>query len=384
MQWIMANDCPAEDLDRKGHSSRRLIMRWRSWLSAVLCVALPLLQSASGETPNRWTKDQADRWAKEHGWLVGCNFVPSTAVNSLEMWQAETFDPKTIDRELGWAQSLGYNSVRIFLNSLLWEADAKGFTERMEKFLSIADSHQIGAVFVLFDSCFNPDPKLGKQPDPIPRQHNSRWVQCPGPAVLNDPVRRERLKSYVVGVVGHFRNDRRVQFWDVWNEPHADLPPVLPTLEKAFGWTREANPTQPLTSGIWGNWRKIGPLEKLQLEQSDIITFHNYQPLAVVKDEVETLRRYGRPVICTEFMARTEGSTFDPILGYFRQQRVGAASAALVEGRIQCKYPWDSLEGKKYPEEPAVWFHDVFRKDGSPYDAGEVEYIRSITGAKKP
>ncbi len=362
------------------------MMSWRFLLSAVLLVVLPLSQSASGEPVPRWTNAQADRWAKEHGWLVGCNFVPSTAVNSLEMWQAETFDPKTIDRELGWAQSLGYNSVRIFLHSLLWQSDSKGFTGRMEKFLSIADKHHIGAVFVLLDSCFNPDPKLGKQPDPIPRRHNSRWVQCPGPAVLNDPARRERLKLYVVGVVAHFRNDRRVQFWDVWNEPHADVPPVLPTLEKAFGWAREARPAQPLTSGIWGNWsakRRIGPLERLQLEQSDIVTFHNYQPLAVVKAEVEALRRYRRPLICTEFMARTEGSTFDPILGYFHQQGVGATSAALVEGRIQCKYPWDSLEGKRYPEEPPVWFHDVFRKDGLPYDAREVAYIRSITGVKK-
>ena len=225
----------------------------------------------SGDAPGRWTKEQADAWAKDRGWLVGCNFLPSTAVNSLEMFQADSFDPATIDRELGWAESLGFNSVRIFLNSLLWQQDDKGFLGRLEEFLAIAEKHHIGAVFVLFDSCWDPEPKLGKQPDPIPRVHNSRWVQSPGSWAFKDPAKREELKYYVLGVVGHFRDDRRVQAWDIWNEPEQDdsgpnvknpmnkeekLKLVILTLEKAFAWARQAKPSQPLTSGLLGGpWK---------------------------------------------------------------------------------------------------------------------------------
>ncbi len=226
-------------------------MHCRFVLLPAFFLATLTLHSAFADAPGRWSKEQANAWAKRQGWLVGCNFLPSTAVNSLEMFQAETFDPKTIDRELGWAESLGYNSVRIFLNSLLWQQDDKGFLERLDKFLAIADKHHIGAVFVLFDSCWDPNPKLGKQPDPIPRVHNSRWIQSPGSWTLKDPAKREALKSYVLGVVGHFRNDRRVQWWDVWNEPEQDdsgpavTHPmnldekhklVILTLEKAFAW----------------------------------------------------------------------------------------------------------------------------------------------------
>src|SRR4029077_2592941 len=45
-----------------------------------------------------WTKERARAWADSTGWLVGSNFIPSTAINQLEMWQAATFDPRTIDR----------------------------------------------------------------------------------------------------------------------------------------------------------------------------------------------------------------------------------------------------------------------------------------------
>jgi hypothetical protein len=368
-----------------------------AFLGAVLT-----LHPALGDAPGRWSKEQANAWAKRQGWLLGCNYLPSTAVNSLEMFQAESFDAKTIDRELGWAESLGYNSVRIFLNSLLWQQDGKGFLKRLDKFLTIADKHHIGAAFVLFDSCWDPNPTLGKQPDPIPRVHNSRWVQSPGSWTLKDAAKREALKHYVLGVVGHFRNDRRVQWWDIWNEPEQDdsgpacthpmnkeekLRLVILTLEKAFAWARQAKPSQPLTSGLlggpWNEPEKLAPLQRLQWENSDVLSFHCYEPLSAVKVRVESLRRQGRPILCTEFMARTYGSMFDPILGYFHDQGVAAYSAALVEGKIQTKFPWDSLNGRKYDAEPSPWFHDVFHNDGRPYDQREVEYIRRVTGVKR-
>jgi hypothetical protein len=368
----------------------------RKMAATVFCILiLSAVPSAGAEPPGRWSAEQARRWAEEHGWLVGCNFIPSTAINQLEMWQADSFDPATIDRELAWAESLGFNSLRVFLHHLLWQDDAKGFLERMEKFLAIAEKHRIGVMFVLFDSCWDPFPKLGKQREPKPHVHNSGWLQSPGAEVLKDPAKQNVLKPYVLGVVGHFHNDRRIHVWDVWNEPDngdsawqgdEKVRRVQPLLEKAFAWAREAKPAQPLTSAVWsGSWddpEKLRPLERFQLDHSDVISFHDYQPLKELRSSVEGLRRYGRPILCTEYMARTEGSTFDPILGYLRKQNVGAYNWGFVSGKTQTIYPWDSWQ-KKYDDEPPLWFHDILRKDGTPYNPRETEYIRSITRPKK-
>jgi GH35 family endo-1,4-beta-xylanase len=346
---------------------------------------------------SRWSIEQARQWQEKQPWLVGCNYIPSTAVNQLEMWQADTFDLKTIDRELGWAQQLGFNSVRVFLHHLLWEQDRDGFLRRMDQFLATAERHGIGVVFVPLDAVWDPYPRLGRQRDPKPHVHNSGWVQSPGAEILGDPHRHDELAGYVKGVIGRFKDDRRVQAWDLFNEPDnpnrssygdkelsnkAEMSLLL--IRKVFAWAREVRPSQPLTSGVWiGNWAdpaKLSPMERFQLEHSDVISFHSYGRLEEARKCVENLRPYGRPILCTEYMARPQGSTFDPILGYFKEQRIGAYNWGFVAGKSQTIYPWDSWT-KTYAAEPPVWFHDIFRADGTPYIAAEVAYIRRITGA---
>lgn len=362
-------------------------------LTAVLWLAaLPL---PAGEP---WTIAQANAWYARQPWPVGCNFGPSTAINQLEMWQAGTFDPQTIDRELGWAADLGFNTVRVYLHDLLWQQDRKGFLKRMEQFLKLADRHRIRVMFVLLDGVWDPFPRLGTQRDPKPHVHNSGWVQSPGVAVIRDPARHDELQPYIYGVIRHFRKDKRILAWDIFNEPDninrpayvQHEPPnkaelIMPLLQKAYGWARAAKPTQPITSGVWiGQWgdpAKLTPMERFMLEESDIISFHSYDPLADVRKCVENLRRYNRPILCTEYMARPRASTFDPILDYFREQKVGAYNWGFVAGKTQTIYPWDSWE-KPYTVEPPVWFHDIFRSDGSPYDPGEVDYIRRVTGRR--
>jgi hypothetical protein len=351
----------------------------------------------AAEAPERWSVEKANDWSKQTGWLVGCNFTPSTAINELEMWQVDTFDLKTIDRELGWAQQLGFNCVRVFLHDLPWQQDSKSFLKRMDEFLNVAHKHHIKVAFVLFDSCWNPNPKSGPQPAPKPFVHNSGWVQCPGSEYMAHPERLDELKPYVQGIVKHFRHDSRIAFWDVFNEPdnlngssyndtEEKLNAAFLLLQKVYAWTREVKPSQPLTSGVWhDDWsdpEKLNRLEKLQLEDSDIVTFHNYGNLANVKKSVASLRGYGRPIICTEYMARPLGSTFNPILGWFKEQNVGAFNWGFVSGKTQTIYPWDSWS-KTYTGEPAVWFHDIFRADGTPFDSQETQYIRSVTGAQK-
>ena len=364
---------------------------WATWGVAVMMIA-----GAAVAEPGRWSEERAKAWGGEHPWLVGCNFSPSGAINQLEMWQAASFDRQGIDRELGWAESLGFNSLRVFLHSLAWQQDPQGFLDRMDEFLALADKHHIGVLFVFFDSCWHPEPKIGTQPAPKPHVHNSGWVQDPGKAVLQDPAAFEQLKPYVQAVAKRFRNDKRIHGWDVWNEPDngndssygarevkdkGEL--VAPKLAQVFAWLREVNPSQPLTSGVWkGDWTadaKLSPTERVQLENSDVISFHAYGDADALTQRIESLRRYGRPILCTEYMARPAGSTFEPNLGVMKNAGVAAYNWGFVAGKTQTVYPWDSWK-KVYTAEPPVWFHDIFRADGTPYRQEEVDYIRSVTG----
>ncbi|MGO8698929.1 MAG: 1,4-beta-xylanase [Limisphaerales bacterium] len=346
-------------------------------------------------TEGRWPEEKARAWHEKTGWLVGCNFMPSTSINQLEMWQAETFDLATIDRELGYAEGLGFNTARVFLHNLLWTQDSEGFLDRMEQFLKLAEKHHIKPIFVFFDSCWDPDPKLGRQREPKPFVHNSGWVQSPGRAYVEHPERLDELKGYVEGVLVHFRDDPRVAFWDLFNEPDNLNDPAymhiedrnksqssLILLNKVFAWSREAHPSQPVSSGVWrGNWgvpAELGDFEKVQLNESDIITFHDYGPPDEVKGRIASLRAYRRPIVCTEYMARPAGSTFDPILGIFKKEGVGACNWGFVSGKTQTIFPWDSWT-KAYTTEPPLWFHDILRKDGTPYKPEEVRYIRKLT-----
>ena len=370
-------------------------MKHLRWLAVLWLIGISVVAAQAPPTQKgRWSEEQAWAWQRKQPWLVGCNFIPSTAINQLEMWQADTFDPGTIERELGYAKNLGFTSVRVFLHDLLWNQDREGFLKRMEQFLEISGRHDIGVMFVLLDSCWNPHPKLGKQPAPKPHVHNSGWVQSPGVELLKDVKRHDELKDYVQGVLRHFRADARIHAWDLINEPDnrntssygkfepPDKPELaLLLLRKVFAWAQEIRPEQPLTTGIWlGDWsthEKLRPIERFSVEQSDIISFHDYADLKSMKKRVGELKRYGRPVVCTEYMARPAKSTFDPHLGYLEEQKVGAYNWGFVIGKTQTQYPWDSWQ-KQYQAEPKVWFHDIFRPDGQPFDAAEVRYIQEL------
>jgi hypothetical protein len=367
------------------------VRRWLTTLTLVVALAPVLVAQV------RWTEDQANFWYGKQPWPVGADFLPSTAINQLEMWQADTFDTATIDRELGWAEGVGMNTMRVFLHNLLWEQDAKGFQQRIDTFLTIAAKHHIRPIFVLFDSCWDPNPKLGPQHPPIPGVHNSGWVQAPGSEVLSDKAQYPRLEKYVKGVVGAFANDQRILAWDVWNEPdnindssygksdpRAKGEIILALLPKVFEWARSVQPAQPLTSGIWrGDWSSLDampPAAKIQIEQSDVISFHDYGWPEIFEAHVKMLQLFHRPLFCTEYMARGVGSTFDTVLPIAKKYHVAAINWGLVAGKSQTYLPWDSWQRPYVLEQPPVWFHDVFRADGTPYREHEVELIRQLTG----
>ena len=362
---------------------------------ALMALALPAAARA------RWSEQAANEWYAHQPWLVGANYIPASAINQLEMWQADTFDPPRIDRELGWAESIGMNTMRVFLHDLLWQQDAKGFKQRIDVFLTIAARHHIRPLFVLFDSVWDPTPHLGKQHDPVPGVHNSGWVQSPGAAELANPARYPTLKAYVKGIVGAFANDERILGWDIWNEPTVEPPTdshwpaqeaphkdelVRKLLPLAFKWARAAGPSQPLTSGLyasagWSSWDKWPRTAQIQIAESDILSFHSYGRPEELTRRIESLLPYHRPILCTEYLARSEGSTFQGALPILKKYHVGAINWGLVAGKTQTIYPWDSWD-KPYTGDHrlAVWFHDVFQSDGRPYSQEEVDLIRQLTG----
>lgn len=337
-------------------------------------------QVEKSETSARWPKEKANDWYKYQEWPRGSNFNPSTAINQLETWQAESFDPQTIDRELGWAKSIGLNCMRVFLHHLAWEVDKEGFKNRMKEYLTIADKNGIKTIFVFFDDCWNPTYKSGKQPAPKPGVHNSGWVRDPGELLYSDPKLINNLEIYVKDILTTFKNDQRILLWDLYNEPGNSNygNKSLMLLTKVFEWGKQVNPSQPLSSGVWS--LGLTELNKFQIENSDVITYHNYDSEVKHGAAIDSLKKCGRPLICTEYMARRNNSLFSNIMPLLKKSKIGAINWGLVAGKSNTKYAWD--EPITDGTEPKLWFHEIFRPDGTPYKQEEVDLIKSLTKSK--
>jgi len=149
----------------------------------------------------RWTPEQAWDWYKRQPWLTGCNFVPSAAINQIEMFAETSFDPETIDRELGWAADIGFNTMCTYLHDLCWREDREGFLSRLDTYLEIASCHGIRTLVTIFDDCWH-EPRAGLQPQPRPGIHNSGWLRSPGRDVLLDQVGDVGLQFGPAGELG--------------------------------------------------------------------------------------------------------------------------------------------------------------------------------------
>lgn len=345
-----------------------------SILFSALSFNLVIAQTSASATV--WPSEKANQWYNAHKWISGADYIPNTAINQLEMWQAETFDPQTIDKELGWAEGIGFNTMRVFLHSLAWKEDPEGFITRVDKYLAIADKHHIQTIFVFFDDCWNKTPHTGKQPEPRTGIHNSGWVQDPGDPASRDSANFPFLKKYVKAVMTHFAHDKRILLWDLYNEPGGSdkFDSSLPLLEGVFAWAREVNPEQPISAGIW-DW-SLEKLNAFQAANSDVITYHNYEEEPSHLRVIQTLKMTGRPLICTEYMARTRNSRFSTIMPMLKKENVGAINWGFVAGKTNTMYAWDTpiADGS----EPTEWFHDIFRRDGTPYRQDEVALIKKL------
>ena len=341
----------------------------------VIAVLALGLQSTLAQ-PKVWSVEQANAWYARQPWLVGANFLPSSAINQLEMWQSETFDPATLSRELGWAASIGMNVMRVYLHDIAWQTDPAGFKQRMDAFLAIAAKHRIRILFTILDDCWNPYAYPGRQPEPQPGIHNSGWVRSPQISVHDNPLRWGVLEAYVKDILSTFRDDKRILMWDLYNEPGNSGYGLgsYELLKRVFEWSWFVRPSQPLTAGIWND---NATYNDFLARSSDVITFHNYSNPEKLEADILAKQKLGRPLICTEYMARTRNSTFQGCLPVLKKYNVGAINWGLVAGKSNTIYAWD----KPMPDgsEPETWFHDVFRKDGTPYQTEEVEVIRRLT-----
>ncbi|MEE1944253.1 cellulase family glycosylhydrolase [Pedobacter sp. KR3-3] len=266
--------------------------------------------------------------------------------------------------------------MRVFLHSLAWKQDPKGFKTRIDQFLAICARHKIVPMFVFFDDCWNKTALEGKQPIPKPGVHNSGWLQDPGDPASKESLNYPFLEKYVTDILSSFGKDKRVLMWDLNNEPgnSGKGDSTIPLLTNVIKWARAARPEQPITIGLW-RW-ELEKLNAIQVANSDVITYHSYEEPNWHERTINLLKIYDRPIICTEYMARTRNSRFSNILPLLKKKNVGAINWGFVDGKTNTKYAWDTPVASG--GEPAEWFHDIFRQDGTPYRREETELIRKL------
>ncbi|MCQ2181767.1 MAG: hypothetical protein MJY50_06895 [Bacteroidales bacterium] len=365
-------------------------MRRISFKSAfmALATAISVMSCSTGsrEADGRWSAEYARQWYEDMEWPVGCDYIPAYAGNQLQMWGAGTWDPEAIDRELGWAEDLGFNTVRIFLHHKLWEDDRDGFFSRIDEFLEIADSHDISSLVTLFTNGGSEERFIGEDISPVKGIHNSIWAQTPGKTIINDPSRWSLVERYEKDVLKTFGKDDRIIAWCLYNEPE-NVPEcnTLPLMKKVFEWAFEIRPSQPVTATVITNpfTRKVKYYERFPIityacEHSDIISYHCYDSTEEHEAFLKMLEPFGRPVFCTEYMARTRGCTLQSTLPLLKGHKVAAYNFGLVNGATQCHYEWNTVEdGVKVPfeQEPELWFHDLLNPDGSARYPEEIEWL---------
>jgi hypothetical protein len=311
------------------------------------------------------------------------------------MFQESTFNIEEIAKEISWAKNIGFNSLRVYLHDLLWE-EKHQFLVRFNDFLDCCQNYEIKPVIVLFDDCHYPFPELGPQPLPVRGIHNSGWKQSPGHKIvteifkLNAKQHLDRLQKYTQELLELYKDDARILMWDLYNEPgqFGIGEKSFTFLEYVWNWAHEIRPSQPLTSCIDG---AIGDsIILLNKIKSDIITFHTYEA-EKLEPTIKELRSIGRPLMCTEYMAREYGTTFEFCLPIFKKYNIACYNWGLVAGRSQTNFNWETIlhlneqrdqgnliyEGDSLTE-PDEWFHDIFRQDGSSFKDEETAFIKKI------
>lgn len=350
----------------------------------------------------QWRAERVRSWYAQQQWGCGFNYLPRTAVNWLEMWQEETFDPATLQQELSWARSYGYNCLRTNLPFTVWEQDRHGLIARIDHFLTIAHQHGLKVMLTLLDDCaFSGDePFIGPQKPPIPGVHNSQGAGSPGREKVLNPACWPQIEAYVKDIIGHFRDDPRIQIWDLYNEPGNSGVFVgeakgmeydtrlaiyaLSLMVQMFSWARQAAPSQPLTVAAWHIPDRSRcetafrhPIDVAALHLSDVISFHAYVDKPGMQGILPRLAEFGRPVLCTEWLARHVDCLLTEQLPLFKAHNIGCYHWGLTQGKTQTWLPWPDITVQD--ASTALWFHDVLTPEGVPYCEKEMALVRALS-----
>ena len=350
---------------------------------SVSGAAASSLSGVSTDSGGRWSEDRIWKWYGDLGTVKGVNYVPRTAVNSVEMWMESTFDPDTIDEELGWAKDAGYTSIRVQLQYAVWKDDPDGFLDRVDQLLDLASKHGLRVVPVLFDdlNIAGEAPSVGEQKEPIPGEYNGRWVPSPAKEAVTDRSQWPDLEAYVKDVVGEFKRDGRVLYWDLYNTAgNGGLwEDTLPLMDQTFNWVRDVDPSQPLAVAVWKEFGSAMAARKL--ERSDLVTFQSFESVEGIEARLMLLKRYQRPIVCSDWLMRQAGNDFEKVLPLFAAYRVGWFNRGLVAGKTQLEIQQAQYRSEKDPD---LWQQAVLRPDGKPYDGREIELIQGFHYLETP
>lgn len=331
----------------------------------------------------RWTSERANGWYSKQPWMCGFNYIPGYAINYTAMWDKTSFNPAAIDKELALAEQSGMNVLRAVLQFAVYEDDPAYFLRTLDAFMTICARHKIRFMPALFDDCvfgITHDPVIGRQPEPLKGWYAWAWSPSPGHSMVIDEKTHPRIEKYVKAVIARFKDDPRIALWDLYNEPtNGGLGSAsFPLLKKVVAWARAVNPSQPLTIDIWNRDKR---LNDIALAASDVISFHNYGNKETLQNQISELKKYNRPLVCTEWMNRPAGSLVSTNLQVFFDEKVGCMLWGLVNGKTQTDLPWGHRPGDAVP---AVWQHDLYKPDFTAYDASEISLItRMIAESKK-
>ena len=345
-----------------------------------------------------WSKEKAWDWYQKRPWIRGCNYMSADCANRIDQWQADGFEQRleTTDRELALAAQTGFNSIRIIPEFIVWDQEHDSFLKRFDRYLDVCAKHGITCMVVLANDCMRPKGleinRLGRQHVAWGyhggrklSQHDSIGI---GYHVLDEPETAPRYFEMVREMVVRYKNDERIIIWNVYNEVgnSGRKEITLPNLKRIFEICREIDPVQPLTCETWslgGEIENLPEAERYALEHSDIISYHSYSDYITNIKIIRALKQLGRPILCTEWLARCLDNNVREMFPLFYIERIGCYNWGFVAGKSQTYEPWNSL-WKQYEDNPnekidfTKWFHDLYRPNHKPYDPKEIEIIKSI------
>ncbi len=355
------------------------------------------------QSTNVWSMEKAWAWYDAHPWLRGCNFMGSDCANRIDQWQELGFEQRleTADRELKLAAETGFNTIRIIPEFIVWDQDHDGFMERFDRYLSTAWKYGISSMVVFGNDCMPPKNefwkplKLGEQTYDWGyhggRKH-SQHSQFAGMGyhLLDEPEIAQRHYEWVREIMTAYKNDERIVMWDIYNEVGNSKreQATVPHLKKFFEIARQINPIQPLTCCTWrcpaDPEKEIPEIERMAIENSDIVSYHNYGTYQTNIRIIKRLQQYGRPIVNTEWLGRCLHNTVQEMFPLFYLEKIGCYNWGFVAGKYQTYEPWNST-WQAFDKNPDMdvdftkWFHDLYRPNLRPYDPKEIDIIKRFS-----